>query len=122
MTTDPGFRKRNKLPRINYLGLLRLHAWGSNAVKRGAAGKWTARLRLNTSAHLSVSTPPTIHTEPVKALGSALSPMRSRPLPTLEHAQQRKRQQNAPHRHRSPHACPPVLRPTRRCTQSTRLH
>ena len=48
--------------------------------------------------------------EQVKTLGSALSLMQSRLLLTLEHVQ---RQQNAPHLHRSPHACPPVLHPTR---------
>src|SRR6266566_3583311 len=119
MTTDPAFQKRNKSRQINYLGLLRPHAWGSNAVKKGAMAKWTASLWLNTSVYLSVSAPVTIHMEQVNSPGSMLSLMQSRLLLTLGHAQ-RGRWQN-PHLHHSPPACPPVLRPMRRCSQCTPL-
>ena len=89
MIKDLGSQKKNKLHPINYLGLLRLPAWVSNAVKIDAVGKWTARLRWNTSACLSVNDPRTIHMEQVKTQGSVLSPMLSRLLPTLGHTQQR---------------------------------
>ena len=89
MIKDLGSQKKNKLHPINYLGLLQLPAWVSNAVKINAVGKWTVRLRRNTSACLSVNDPRTIHMEQVKTQGSALSPMLSRLLPTLGHAWQR---------------------------------
>jgi hypothetical protein len=45
----------------------------------------------------------------VNSSGSMLSPMQSLLLPMLEHGQ---------HLHHSPRACPPVLHPTRKRTQS----
>ena len=90
---------------------------------RSAGVKWTVHLRVNTLAYQSGSASPTIRMEQVNSPGSALSPMQSRLplLPTLEPAQRRtvqrrRRQQNAPRLHRSPRTCPPVLRPTCRCT------
>jgi hypothetical protein len=90
-----GFLGRNKLHQINFPGLPQLHAWGLNAVK-SAGAKWTAGLQLSTSASLSISAPSMIHMEQGNIPGSALSLMQSRLLPTLEHVQQRRRQQNAP--------------------------
>jgi hypothetical protein len=90
-----GFLGRNKLHQINFPGLPQLHAWGLNAVKSTGA-KWTAGLQLSTSASLSISAPSMIHMEQGNIPGSTLSLMQSRLLPTLEHVQQRRRQQNAP--------------------------
>src|SRR5712672_2889234 len=108
-TTDLSSLKRNKSGLISYPGRPQPRGWGSNTVK-SAAARWIAHLRASTSVYLSVSIQMTIPTERVNTLGSALSPMQSPLLPTLEHAQQ----QNGPRLHRSPHMSPlpPVLCPT----------
>src|SRR6266403_4416815 len=119
MTRLPAYQKRNKSARINCLGLPRLPAWVSNGVKKPVA-KWTAHAQPNISAFPSASAPMTTHMEQVKTPGSALNRMQSQLLPTVERVQ---RQQNAPHLHHSPRACPPppVLRLTRSCSPPLRL-